>query len=66
MSTLDLIVANKISIDYCGKAIWACQKNSSGVIVNEIMVKFSETDGDEMKAIELAVNKLTGGFKNEI
>jgi hypothetical protein len=58
MSTLELIVKHKISIDYCGKAIWACQKNTSGVIINQVMVRFKETFGDEAKAVELAVNKL--------
>jgi hypothetical protein len=58
MSTLELIVKHKISIDYCGKAIWACQKNTSGVIINQAMVRFKETFGDEAKAVELAVNKL--------
>ena len=60
MNILQTIIDNKISIDYCGKCVWALIKNNSGVVIKNSCVKFTETDGDEAKALELAVKKVLG------
>jgi len=61
MNIANTIIQNKISIDYCGKSIWAGIKNSSGLVIKNSHVKFKETNGDEGKALELAVKRLMEG-----
>ena len=58
MTLQQQIIANKISIDYCGKSIWAGIKNSSGIVIKNSHVKFKETGGDENMALELVVKRL--------
>lgn len=58
MNIQQLIIQHKISIDYCGKSIFAGIKNSSGVVIKNACVKFRETDGDEEKALALAIEKV--------
>lgn len=61
MNIANTIIQNKISIDYCGKSIWAGIKNSSGLVIKNSHVKFNETNGDEGKALELAIKRLMEG-----
>lgn len=61
MNIQNAIIQNKISIDYCGKSIFAGIKNSSGIVIKNSCVKFNETSGDEQKALELAIQRVLEG-----